>query len=214
MSVLRPCFGPQAADAQLAWLAATVSSAPGKVVILGHIPPAAAIPASEQGYTGGTVPGNVAPGVQLWWQSHIERYNRVVASPKVTFEIFGHIHVDTYFIGRDSSTAAVRPGSGRPPSSVKWVGLSLVASYPPKNGGVRQYRFDPVTKAATDVVQYFYDVEESSRTEQLEWRQSWRASDDASDADGIARISPAHLLNTTTEWRDNVTAHREFQSRA
>jgi len=77
------------------------------------------------------MPGRTAPGVQMWWQSHIERYTAIVANKpgQVTLEIFGHIHVDTFYISRSGSA---RPGEGRAPSGVLWVGLSLVASSRPK----------------------------------------------------------------------------------
>ena len=162
------------ADAHLTWLQHALASAPAKVMILGHIPPASSIPASEEGYTGGKMPGTTAPGVQLWWQSHLERYNSIVAQTRgqVTFEVFGHIHVDTFYISR---TGAGRPGEGRSPSGVLWVGLSLVASYPPKNGGVRRYSFHNSTKQPTDITQWYYDVNASNATGQLEWRESWTA---------------------------------------
>ena len=184
-----------------------LATAPHKAMILGHIPPASSIPASEEGYTSGKMPGNTAPGVQLWWQSHLERYNAMLAaSGKVTYELFGtslvttrplflpshrrqqldrtadlttwsagHVHVDTYFVSR---TGSARPGGGRAPTGVAWVGLSLVASYPPKNGGVRRYSYDNQTKQPTDITQWFYDVPTSNRTGKLEWKKSWTASED------------------------------------
>jgi|EP01046_Picozoa_sp_COSAG06_P002665 hypothetical protein len=123
------------------------------------------------------MPGRTAPGVQMWWQSHIERYTAIVANKpgQVTLEIFGHIHVDTFYISRSGSA---RPGEGRAPSGVLWVGLSLVASYPPKNGGVRRYSFDNSTKQPTDITQWYYDVNASNTTGVLEWRESWTASKD------------------------------------
>jgi len=58
-----------------------------------------------------------------------------------------------------------------------WVGLSLVASYPPKNGGVRRYSFDSVTKTPTDIEQWYFDVETSSKSGVIEWHKSWSADD-------------------------------------
>ena len=53
-----------------------------------------------------------------------------------------------------------------------------MASYPPKNGGLRKYTFDASTKELLDVEGYYYSVRESNATGKLEWRQSWKASDD------------------------------------
>ena len=78
-----------AADAHLQWLEQALATAPGKAMIFGHIPPTSSIPASEDGYTGGTMPGHTAPGVQLWWQNHIERYAKIVSSShKVTCVLY------------------------------------------------------------------------------------------------------------------------------
>jgi len=172
-----------AANAQLAWLAETVSSAPEKVIILGHIPPLASYGFYEENFSAGKYPGNVAPGVQMWWQSHIEQFNAIVgrAGKKVTAQLFGHIHVDTFYISRFSSKPGNYwhpPGSGRPPSAVQWVGLSLVASYPPKNGGVNKFTMDDESKELVDVERFFYSVRESNATGKIEWKSSWKASDD------------------------------------
>ena len=58
----------------------------------------------EEGFTGGGK-GYTEPGVQLWWQSHIERYNAIIAAypGRVTFEIWGHLHVDTFFVPRGTA---------------------------------------------------------------------------------------------------------------
>ena len=58
------------------------------------------------------------------------------------------------------------------------MGLSLVASYPPKDSGVRQYTLDDATKELIDIQQFFYSVRESNATGKIEWKSSWKASDD------------------------------------
>jgi hypothetical protein len=338
-----------AADAHLVWLQEALATAPGKAMILGHIPPTSSIPASEEGYTTGTMPGHTAPGVQLWWQSHIERYNKIVSlSKKVTYEVWGHVHVDTYYISRDgggeAGTAPLIPpplppappvpvhlhgNICQPPlltsgntgadqdykgcealcrrtkgckyfgyettvgwciaypapcvpcnasttiecggSSVKnyntyeiaatsnhsassnnssnavppvgrgvlWVGLSLVASYPPKNGGVRRYSFDRATKAPTNIEQWYFDVESSSKTGQIAWHKSWSADDlrlpppppPPSRPTGgagqtrkqdrrqrpqleLSPLDPTSLRRLALSWRTNHSAHAEFRARA
>lgn len=52
-----------AADAHLVWLRSALQTTPHKAMIMGHIPPTSSIPASEEGYTTGTMPGHAAPGV-------------------------------------------------------------------------------------------------------------------------------------------------------
>ena len=324
-----------AADAHLVWLQAALASAPGKVMILGHIPPTSSIPASEDGYTSGTMPGHTSPGVQLWWQSHIERYNRIVSmSGKVTFECFGHVHVDTFYISRNGggepgTSPMIQPPAPpapvylhgnicQPPllasgntgahsytgcetmcartkgckyfgyeatvgwcivypapcipcnsstatecggSSVKgyntyplpapgnhssngtgkdslppvgrgalWVGLSLVASYPPKNGGVRRYSFDAVTKTPTNIEQWYFDVETSSQSGAIEWHKSWSADDlklpppsppsqrneqqQHAEAMELSPLDPTSLRKLALSWRTNHTAHAQFRARA
>ena len=126
----------EAADTHLRWLAQTLAGAPNsKIMILGHIPPASAYGMYEEGFTGGAQ-GYTEPGVQLWWQSHIERYNAIIgsASERVTFEIWGHLHLDTFFVPRGGAASGRwKPPTGgarRQPTSVLWVGPSLAAWYP------------------------------------------------------------------------------------
>merc|ERR1740117_2720963 len=204
-----------AADEHLDWLAEVIRTAPAKVMVLGHIPPFASIPFSEEGFVSGKLEdGYVSAGVQTWWGTHIETYNGITADPKVTLQVFGHVHVDSFAIAHGGATQGKRPGDGRAPSKVLWSALGLVASYPPRNGGIRRYTFDNETKQTTDVLQLHYDVAASNRSGQLSWKKSWRASQDlVPNANGGA-ITPEAVRDVVWNWRRNSSAHSEFRSRA
>jgi hypothetical protein len=204
-----------AADAQLLWLQKTLDAAEGKVMLLGHIPPSSAYGMYEEGFTGG-LSGYVEPGVQLWWQSHIERYNTIVSSSnRVTFEIWGHLHIDTFFVPRGPPGRWKAPtgGARREPTSVLWVGPSLAAWYPPKNGGVRRYSFSNSSKEHVDSTVWYYDVEQSTKTDKLEFQKSWTASTDLFTQRPKQPIAPSDMLDLALSWRTNRTAHTEARAR-
>ena len=204
-----------AADAQLTWLQKVLNGAEGKAMILGHIPPAGAYGMYQEGFLGGAQ-GYTEPGVQLWWQSHIERYNAIVAgSARVTIEIWGHLHLDTFFVPRGTAGPWVAPtgGSRREPTSVLWVGASLSASFPPKNGGVRRYSFSNATKQHVDSTVWYYDVDESAKTGKLEFRESWTASTDLFEGRPSQPITPQDMLDLALSWRTNRSAHLQARIR-
>ena len=204
-----------AADAHLLWLEKAVAGAHGKVMILGHIPPASAYGMYQEGFTGGAA-GYTEPGVQLWWQTHIERYNAIVAgSERVTVEIWGHLHMDMFFVPRGPPGPWKPPtgGARRVPTSVLWVGPSLAAWYPPKNGGVRRYSFSNATKQHVDSTVWYYDVDQSTATGQLDFRESWTASKDLFTNKPKHPIAPTDMLDLAMSWRTNHTAHLHARAR-
>eukprot|EP01047_Picozoa_sp_COSAG01_P071760 COSAG01_NODE_11226_length_1987_cov_2.573177_2_plen_246_part_00 len=164
----------------------------------------------QEGFTGGAK-GYTEPGVQLWWQSHLERYNAIVAAVpgRVTFEIWGHLHVDTFFVPRAAPGGQWKPPTGgarREPTSVLWVGPSLAAWYPPKNGGVRRYSFSNATKQHVDSTVYYYDVDQSTASGKLEFRESWKASANLFANKPKQTIAPTDMLDLALSWRTNKTA--------
>ena len=42
---------------------------------------------------------------------------------------------------------------------------------------MRRYSFDSVTKTPTDIEQWYFDVETSSKSGVIEWHKSWSADD-------------------------------------
>ena len=70
-----------------------------------------------------------------------------------------------------------------------------------KNGGVRRYAFSNATKQHVDSTVYYYDVEQSTATGELEFLKSWAASEDLFHATPKQPIEPSDMLDLALSWR-------------
>jgi hypothetical protein len=89
----------------------------------------------------------------------------------------------------------------------------LAAWYPPKNGGVRRYSFSNTTKQHVDSTVWYYDVDQSTATGKLDFRESWTASANLFTDKPKQPIAPADMLDLALGWRTNQTAHVEARAR-
>lgn len=72
---------------------------------------------------------------------------------------------------------------------------------------MRRYAFSNDTKQHVDSTVYYYDVEQSTATGELEFLKSWTASEDLFAGTPKQPIEPSDMLDLALSWRIYSTCY-------